>query len=175
MRIAVPAARLKEIWDYLLTDIEKAGSIGKLLKDDVGPSYDLLNAYLDAKVSPKKFSPYVASDDLLLSSDAEVTFTNTAYEKKKENLVLDGEYRIKFDIKTNNAPYATYAIIYKNDVEAGTARSTTSETYVTFSEDISGFSDGDLEQIYAKVSEYGDGALQNHRVYGEPMSLGVVT
>ena len=47
MRIAVPAARLKEIWDYLLTDIEKAGSIGKLLKDDINVALSVVDGHVD--------------------------------------------------------------------------------------------------------------------------------
>ena len=46
MRIAVPAARLKEIWDYLLDDITKADSIGLLLKDDVDAKISLNKADL---------------------------------------------------------------------------------------------------------------------------------
>lgn len=39
----------------------------------------------------------------------------------------------------------------KKGAAIGTERSTTSQTYVTYSEDFSGLKHGDLLQIYAKV------------------------
>jgi hypothetical protein len=66
--------------------------------------------------------------------------------------ILGGTFRIIFKLKTANAATTAYGIIYRNGVAVGTERSTTSTSYVTYSEDISGWSDGDEIQIYMKGS-----------------------
>ena len=180
MRIAVPAARLKEIWDYLLTDIEKAGSVGKLLKD-----------YVDAAIStrspdpiPAQTYPFTnpaahrwltnlmqgrvteAAETLKHSNDAEKNTSLTDYTKLKE-IALNDDYdgaRLKFDMRVANAGYFGYGRIYKNGAPVGTEQSTDEETAATFSEDFSGWKKDDLIQIYGKVATISVVYIENMRL-----------
>ena len=111
----------------------------------------------------------------LLSSDAEVTESVTSYVKKKEFLVtVPGTYRIKFDLAVSNALATGNGRIYKNGAALGTERSTSSESYVTYSEDL-GVGVNDLIQLYLKTDTYLAKA-QNFRLYGTlGTGVGVVT
>lgn len=90
-------------------------------------------------------------DQVLLASPNEVSLTNSSFIKVKEIISnFDaGTVRLKFEIKiiSNNTVYAQ---IYKNGVAVGTLRSSTSNLYTAFSEDIV-FSKGDLIQLYART------------------------
>ena len=117
---------------------------------------------------------YDASDDLLTSDDTESTYDNTTYVIEKELGPVpddvfedESEFRIKFDIKSENGATTVYGRIYRNGVAVGTEQSTTSTTYVTKSEDISGWSAGDLIQLYTKTGTSGVIVyVENYRVYG---------
>jgi hypothetical protein len=131
---------------------------------------------LDAAISSRKLAGYAPSDDLLLSGDAIVSTQSATYVKVKENRVLSGAFRIKFDLRSSSTTYSVYGRIYRNDAALGTERSTNSTTYVTYSEDLSGWGDADLEQIYAHSNGTGYFAyVQNHRVYGTVATMVVVT
>jgi hypothetical protein len=55
-----------------------------------------------------------------------------------------------------------YGRIYRNGSAVGTERSTSSETDVVFSQDISGWTAGDMVQIYAKaVGSYAVAYISN--------------
>lgn len=72
--------------------------------------------------------------------------------------------RIKFDLSTEGA--TAYGRIYKNGAPYGTQQSTSSTTYVTFSEDLQ-FAQGDLIQLYLWTStSYRYAYARNFRVYG---------
>lgn len=58
-----------------------------------------------------------------------------------------GTVRVKFDLQSDTSSNTVYGRIYVNGVPKGTQRSTTSTTYVTYTEDIS-FSSGEEIQIY---------------------------
>jgi hypothetical protein len=77
--------------------------------------------------------------------------------------------RIKFDIKTTNNAVPVYGRIYRNGVAVGTQRETYSTSYDPYSEDISGWSAGDLIQLYTYSGDAGvvDVYVQNFRVYGD--------
>ena len=117
---------------------------------------------------------YIASDTLLDSSDNEEYHVALAYIKEKEITIPndifsnDSELRIKFDLKSANGAVTVYGRIYRNGVAVGTERSTTSTSYVNFSEDISGWSAGDLIQLYTRTGSNGIVVyVQNFRVYGD--------
>lgn len=64
-----------------------------------------------------------------------------------------GTLTIKYGVKANDATFDHYSRIYRNGVAVGTERNPyPSTTYTEYSEDISGWSAGDLIQIYAKDS-----------------------
>lgn len=72
-----------------------------------------------------------------------------AYTKVVEFcLPRGGTIRVKFDIRATTAK--TYGRIYRNGGAVGTEQSTESDTFVTFSEDMAGWSAGDLLQLYIK-------------------------
>jgi hypothetical protein len=88
----------------------------------------------------------------LLANDTEATLYNiTTYTKMKEDsMIAPGAYTISFDMKINGVDTA-YGRIYINGVAVGTEQSTTSSSYVTFTENIS-VKTGDLVQIYSRAS-----------------------
>ena len=93
MRIAVPAARLKEIWDYLLTEIEKAGSIGKLLKDTSGVVNTNLDALITSRAVLVDYLPRIADrreTDTPYASDAAWTTKHTMTFNVKLKNLIDG-------------------------------------------------------------------------------------
>lgn len=108
-----------------------------------------------------------ASDNLKLSSDAEVSTTSPSFVKKKEFYIrIPGTYRIKFDLKKDAGATNAEAELYLNGVTYGTTRTTVSTTYVTYSEDLR-LDDGDLIQLYMRVP-FNDGTAyaENLRLYG---------
>ena len=75
--------------------------------------------------------------------------SDAAYVKRKEIVVnMNGALRVGFSMRTVDAAYICYGRVYRNDVAIGIERSTTSTTYVSFSEDITGWAPGDLVQLY---------------------------
>ncbi len=118
---------------------------------------------------------YSASDDLLCSDDPEDFTYREDYTKILEIEILpyifsdETTLRIKFDLKSASSSYTAYGRIYRNGVAVGTERSTTSTSFVNYSEDISGWSSGDLIQVYTKISTYGIASVgRNLRAYGSP-------
>lgn len=111
------------------------------------------------------------SETLRNSNDAEKTTTSDTYVKKKEVLLnadLDG-CRIKFDLygqTSNNA--ATKGRIYKNGSPIGVERYRSGATtgWTTYDEDFTGFSSGDLIQIYIhREGPVVNGRVRNMRFY----------
>ena len=84
------------------------------------------------------FKKIQASDTLRFSCDTERSQVNTTLVKHKSiyNVGYSGIARIKFSIKTSNINYASQGQIYFDGIAKGTLRSTTSATYVEFSEDL---------------------------------------
>lgn len=113
------------------------------------------------------YSPYQAGDSLVISADTERSTSSDTYNKKKDiSLIGAGTLRIEFDIKSGNGNTA-YGRVYKNDVAIGSEQTTTSTSYVTKSEDISGWENEDLCQLYIKVPTVGSDTtwIRNFRLY----------
>lgn len=89
-------------------------------------------------VSGCECAEFTASDTLIASADTERWVDNSSpYVKKKSiETKLNGEVRTYFEIKKSEQATTAYGRIYKNGVAFGTSRSTTSENYVSFSEDL---------------------------------------
>lgn len=100
--------------------------------------------------------------------DTERTLSVTeAYTKVKEMAVpRGGELRIKFFVKAGDTPDAA-ARIYRNGVAVGTVQIVTDTSYHEFSEDIDGWTAGDLLQLYAFVNSGGTVLVKELRVYEE--------
>lgn len=88
----------------------------------------------------------------IANSSATKTHTgNTNYTKAKEmQLTMGGAYRISFGLFTSGG--TAYGRIYRNGVPVGIERSTTSGNAVTFSEDVAGWNEGDLIQLWIRIS-----------------------
>lgn len=94
-----------------------------------------------------------ASDNLKYSADTERNHTGDAgiYQKVKEiKIRFEGTIRVKFDMKAGfngNGSGTATGRIHKNGSVVGTERNNTTESYITYSEDIA-VSAGDLIQLY---------------------------
>jgi len=108
-------------------------------------------AFDDGVITAEKLDNTTAGNYLITDSTGEVSQAGTTYIKKKEVTAFRaGNVRITFSLRAGAD--TAYGRIYKNGVAIGTERTTTSITYVTFTEDISGLIKGDLIQIYIKNS-----------------------
>jgi hypothetical protein len=96
--------------------------------------------------------PYIPSEVLQNSNDAERTTTSESAVKLKETKLNSalGACRIKFDLK-GKAEGGVYAKIYKNGTPIGSLRTVDSVSYTTFSEDFTSFVADDLIQVYAYI------------------------
>ncbi|MCK5614508.1 hypothetical protein KAR91_72255, partial [Candidatus Pacearchaeota archaeon] len=117
---------------------------------------------------------YSASDTLIISDDSEESHNTAVYTKVKEfdpipiDMFSNGsEFRIKFEMKSSIAA-VVYARIYRNGVFVGSIHSTVSTVYVPFSDNISGWSAGDLIQLYTNPTDPGRTVyIKNFRVHGD--------
>jgi len=108
-----------------------------------------INFVLNTGVLPPQAQ---ASDSIRLSSDSEKCLDPfTTWTKAKEIKVLrTGYFRVSFDIRVEGSS-TVYGEVYRNDSPYGGTRSTTSTTYVSFSQDLF-FEMGDLVQLYVKAA-----------------------
>ena len=118
-------------------------------------------------------------DTLLHSNDTSSSSTSTSYVKVREILIpCFGYFRVKFDLAAQESDppggihNTAYGRIYKNGVALGAEQSKTGDTsFVTLSEDLSGFKPGDLLQLYVKqVANGGANTVyyKNFRLYWDP-------
>lgn len=128
----------------------------------------------NSAVSRIKIESYSVGDILTSSADTEETTSTTAYVKVKEIVIpRAGALRIKFALKSS-ANYA-YGRIYRNGAAIGTERSQPN-SYQTYSEDVSGWSPGDLCQLYIHSQLVTDTAYaKEFRIYSSNPISPVVT
>ena len=119
-----------------------------------------------------------ASDNLRASNDAVASITSSSYTKLKSITVPKHYYsailRVKFDMAEIPAGGPTaYGQVYKNGVAIGTEQSTTSGTYVTFSEDIDfgELNEGDTIELWAKDDAGNTAMVEHFRIYGRDIGL----
>jgi len=106
-------------------------------------------AFDDGVITGAKLSVTTVGDSTEAESRDIKTTTSTSYVKVSEIYAgRNGNARVVFTLLTGNVANAAYGRIYKNGVAVGTERSTTSTTYVTFSEDFNSLVIGDLIQLY---------------------------
>jgi len=112
----------------------------------------------------------VPSSDIFHANNAEKTANSLTYIKIKECVISGGvpdTLRIYYDMKSGTGGTLGSSNIYRNGVAVGTQRDTTTATYASYTEDISGWSDGDLLQIYALTDLLGYPCyVRNLRVLG---------
>lgn len=118
-------------------------------------------------------NPIIASETLRHSNDAEKSLCNDSWTKVKEIKIncsepITGPLRIKFDLRGQTGNETCYGRIYRNGSPVGTERSTNSTSWTTFSEDIDGWQDNDLIQLYIRIFP-ADALMyaRNFRIYGD--------
>jgi hypothetical protein len=92
----------------------------------------------------------VSGDDLTASSDAEATAGASSYTKVKEiKIPRSGTLKVSFQLKktAGSIGYA-YGKVYRNGSAVGPEHGTNSSEYVLYTDVISGWSVGDLCQLY---------------------------
>jgi hypothetical protein len=161
----------------------KIKSAGGIIKDNNGLSIDsgttankILSLDNNAKIPavdgsqltalPSISNVCIASDTLKISADNISGSSATTYVKVKEiKINISGTVRVKFDLG-NGGLHTAFGRIYKNGVAVGTERSSSTDTYTTYSEDIQ-LAPGDLLQIYAHTSAdtSRNANIQNFRLY----------
>ena len=111
------------------------------------------------EVTPAMLSDYAAGDIIIHDFGPLIQlFDATSYTKINRGEVFiprAGVIRVTFTLCNHSGNTNAYARVYRNGLAVGTIRSTT--TTATFTEDISGWTSGDLLQIYAR----GDNAKGN--------------
>jgi hypothetical protein len=115
---------------------------------------------------------YLTSDNILQANDAVVAYSATVtYAKLKTIQLLTlrrqrETIRTYFEMETSNSTVTAYGRVYKNGVAFGTERSTTSTSYVSFSEDLL-FAEGDTVELWGHVSSTGyNEYVRNFRILG---------
>lgn len=116
-----------------------------------------------------------AGNNLIAAADTERNTTSRSYVKVKEIEVhVPGTLRFTFDMKSNGAG-AGLAQVYRNGVAVGVEKSEGGTSYQFYSDDISGWSSGDLAQLYIKTSNNsGVGLVKLFRIKMGGFSLGEV-
>jgi hypothetical protein len=103
-------------------------------------------------ISASNLPDVVAGTSSSLAGVTESYTQQTSYTKIKEATIgRNGELTIAFNMGME-LPGTGYAKIYRNGSAVGTEQSTTSGTDEMKTESISGWTAGDLVQIYAKVA-----------------------
>ncbi|RLC34486.1 MAG: hypothetical protein DRZ76_02595 [Candidatus Nealsonbacteria bacterium] len=102
-------------------------------------------------------SSYTAGDVFIAGDGAEDHHFNTYWTKVAEFTIdKGGTLRLKFDLRIASGGTASeaYAKVYRNGAAVGsTWEDDSSATYASYSEDISGWSPGDLVQLYSITSD----------------------
>lgn len=127
---------------------------------------------------PGAFPSATVGDYLETSANIERTTTETAEYVKVKEIVLGrvGIYRVKFRLWGGGAGKTAYGRIYKNGVAHGTEQSESGSSYVEKSEDIAGWSQGDLLQLYLKATTGNTAYGKELRIYtGNPITNSVIT
>jgi len=128
-----------------------------------------------------------ASDTLKASNDDEASGTGVPYQLAKTITIPAGYHypyeisyngtswepsgniiRIKVDLKTDTRGQNAQAMIYRNGVPVSSEAlfNTTSDSYSTFSVDISGWQGGDAVELYCRGTSTYYFFVRNFRIYG---------
>lgn len=99
-------------------------------------------------VSLSHLAPYTAGSRGLISAGGGGA-TAASYTKTIEiQLDRGGTIRTRFGLRSSSSGGTAYGRIYRNGAAVGAARSTTTTDFIYYSEDIGGWSAGDLVQLY---------------------------
>lgn len=137
---------------------EATGGVGVTLDSVVAKDGEIAEQYLGDIIS-------AAGSILLVSANNEQFSNSDTYEKVKEIKLgnIKNELRVSFDLKKDNSGNA-YGRIYRNGVAVGTERITSSTSYVNYSEDLSGWSEGDTVELWIHRDSIATAYVQNFHV-----------
>lgn len=127
---------------------------------------------VDASVSRSKLENRIAGEYLEVSTGGGTVYYGSGWTKIKEIYIpFGGTYRVRFDLFPSELSAACYAQIYKNYTAYGTAVSAVDNA--AYTQDIGGWSPGDLLQLYLYVAGYGKSATTTYlRLYsGNPYNF----
>ncbi len=149
------------------------------LKEYIGKGYTPEAAHTHNGIDSSILAPAVAGDNLVISSDAEISTVYGTYTAiKRIKIKRGGQYRIKFDFHGASGGYAVTAKarIYKNGSPIGIERIRTVpfDTYATYSEDLGGFNDNDDIEIYTTANGAGP-YVRNFRIYATTFDVSTIT
>ena len=125
----------------------------------------------DNAITGNKFKNYTAADTNLIGSlDTERMASGTTYKLVKSlKVTRAGSLRIKFDLHSGEYLTTGYGRIYRKrggeSTAVGTQQTNTTNSYVTKSEDISGWLPGDEVELWAHHSAAGSAYVKNFRLY----------
>ena len=110
---------------------------------------------------------------LLIENTTARTISAGSYTKYKETKIgVSGTLRITLGIHSGSGGGTTYGRIYRNGVAVGIEHSSSSGSYILYSEDITGWSVGDLVQGYAKHSGATNPYISNLNIYTAAPPIG---
>ena len=113
-----------------------------------------------------KLQQYAAGNYLQGGHATERTTTSGTYKKVKEIYIpRGGTLRVKFDLHSHAVGYLVHGKVYRNGGAVGTEQSVTSDIYATKSQDIAGWTEGDLCQVYAKKGNITTAYVRSLYVY----------
>lgn len=143
--------------DGLKTKLEGTLALdGNAVEADVKSGVTFFSNLLKTKKTGTLSTAYALGDGVLVTDTQEHYTWSEIYEKLTTINVfvpVNQSTRFSFEMKAQSDLNAVYARIYRNDVEYGSEQSTTSETYVTKTEDLV-FSGGDTAELYGKCLNY---------------------
>ena len=112
-----------------------------------------------------KLPMVAAGEQIIASANTERNTSSTIYVKVKEFQVKrEGTYRIKYSLRTGTITLTAYARIYRNGSPVGVEHGITSDTYQTIAENISGWVEGDLLQLYIHATSPAYAYTQNFQI-----------
>jgi len=125
-----------------------------------------------------KLPAVTVSDDEKASAPAERINDTTSYVKVKEvRIDRSGTIRLKWNLRAQGPANNAYGKIYRNGGAVGVEKLTSSDTYVAQSDDVAGWSAGDLIQLYLKsnASNYSSIANNFSVCFDDKITASVIT
>lgn len=99
----------------------------------------------------------LAGDNIFVykSGTYQTTLTSLIISGLTQKIFANGTVRVSFDLRTGHAGYPAKGRIYKDGVAVGTLRSTSSTSFITFTEDIDISEDETIQIYYSAGGDYG--------------------
>lgn len=153
------------------TNVHGTGAGNDVVGDD--EVYSTLSSLLETSfadygVTIKKLTDN-SGVDILYASDAEDSTTENSFTLKKTvSLPINtpASLKISFDLKISSSDGTSAGRIYRNGSPVGAERVNGTESYVTYIEEVGGWSAGDELQIYIRDYDSYTASVRNFRILG---------